>query len=386
MLMPVTLVLKAEPLGPADQQLGEEDRDFRNVALSPAYGKSFCDFAELLVQTTRGTDYEVIQDDMLGLWWLPRPRIFGLLPPGHHGCATGMPRIRRTIKSYERVRDPIDQMPPKTLKLIPPVLLNSLSKDGAQMQLKVMTRFRPTSPEAYRFDQILRNMIDEANITFQFGRQRYAVHVMHTSPMQVQVDASLGQREALPKILGLFGPLAALTIGLWFKSAFLTVKLALTVIVPIVTTYGMAVAVYQMNVLDWMGISMLQGTAGLDFRMMILTAGILFGFAMDYDLFLVVRVYEYRQAGYDNLSAVKRSLVETGPVITTVGTMMVLSFFCIMCSRTMFLRTMGFIFTVGVSFDVFVVRTMIAPVFLSIAERLNYWPGEMPKPIKTWGT
>jgi uncharacterized membrane protein YdfJ with MMPL/SSD domain len=254
------------------------------------------------------------------------------------------------------------------------------------MQLKVMTMFRPTSPQAYHFDQIVRELITEANITFESRGQRYALKVIHTSPMQIQVDASLGQRKAMPKILGVFVPLAAITISLWFKSAFLTVKLALTVIVPIVTTYGMAVSVYQMNALDWLGISMLQGTAGLDFRMVILTAGILFGFAMDYDLFLVVRVYEYRQAGYDNLSAVKRSLVETGPVITTAGTMMAFSFFCIMCSHTMFLRTMGFIFTVGVSCDVFVVRTMIAPVFLSIAERLNYWPGKMPKPIKTWGT
>jgi uncharacterized membrane protein YdfJ with MMPL/SSD domain len=288
------------------------------------------------------------------------------------------------ISSYERVRDPLARMPPRLLKLIPPMLLHSLSIDGTQMQLKVMTHFRPTSPEAYDFDSVLRELIEKAQTTFESGGQRYAFRVMHASPMQIQVDASTGQKRALPLILGLFAPLSALTIGLWFRSAFLAVELALTVVVPIVATYGMAIAVYQMNMLEPLGISMLQGTAGLDFRMMILTAGILFGFAMDYDLFLFVRVYEYRQAGYDNLSAVKRSLVETGPVITTVGTMMAFSFFCIMCEHTMFCRTMGFVFTVGVSWDVFIVRTMIAPIFLSIAENLNYWPGKMPKPFKSW--
>merc|ERR1719159_1445849 len=141
-----------------------------------------------------------------------------------------------------------------------------------------------------------------------------------------------------------------------------------------------------MGALDWLGIHMLEGASGLDFRMIILTAGILFGLAMDYDLFLFVSVYEYRQAGYDNLSAVKRSLVETGPVITTAGTMMICSFFCVMCSHTVFLRTMGFIFVVGVSFDVFVIRMMIAPVFLIIGESLNYWPYEMPEPTKSWDT
>jgi hypothetical protein len=338
------------------------------------------------MQATEGQDCEVTADQMFGLWWVPRPRFFGFARPGPNSCASGDPRIAALIARYLEVRDPISHMPQSVLKFIPHVLLSSLSNNGLKMQLKVMHSFRPTSPQAYHFDQIARELGKKAEATFESGGQRYAFRVTHASPMQIQVDARKGQMEALPKVLGLFGPLAAITIGLWFRSAFLAVKLALTVIVPIATTYGMAIAVYQMNALDWLGIRMLEGTSGLDFRMIILTAGILFGFAMDYDLFLFVRVYEYRQAGYDNLSAVKRSMVETGPVITTVGSMMAFSFFCIMCSHTVFLRTMGFIFTVGVSFDVFVVRTMIAPVFLSLAETLNYWPGKMPTPCKTWDT
>jgi predicted RND superfamily exporter protein len=384
-LAPTTFVLEAKPLGPAEYQLGEDDTSFKNVALSPEFGEQFCEFAQHIMEATQGTDCQVSPNDMFGLWWVPRPRFWGLAPPGPNSCANRDPRISSVIAEYFRVKDPLSQMPKRIIKLIPHVLLNSLSHDGLMMQLKVMTQFRPTSPEAYHFDQIARDLSKKAAATtFESGGQRYTLNVQHASPMQIQVDASRGQKEALPMILGLFGPLAALTIGLWFKSAFLAVKLAFTVIVPIMTTYGMAVAVYQLNELNFLGIHMLEGGSGLDFRMIILTAGILFGFAMDYDLFLFVRVYEYRQAGYDNLSAVKRSMVETGPVITTVGSMMAFSFFCIMCSHTMFLRTMGFIFTVGVSFDVFVVRTMIAPVFLSLAEGLNYWPGKMPTPSKTW--
>jgi uncharacterized membrane protein YdfJ with MMPL/SSD domain len=385
MLMPVTFVVEAERLRPAEYSLGEEDSDFKNVALSADYGNQFCAFTELIAEATKGMDCEVTQNDMFGLWWVPRPRFFGLMAPGPNSCATGDPRIASMIARYQRVKDPISHMPPRIQKLIPHVLLNSLSHDGSMMQLKVMTKFRPTSPEAYHFDQVARDLIKKAEeTTFESEGEVYQLRVRHSSAMQIQVDASVGQRKALPKVLGLFAPLAALTIGLWFRSAFLAIKLALTVLVPIATTFGIAVAVYQMGALDFLGIRMLEGTQGLDFRMITLTGGILFGFAMDYDLFLFVRVYEYRQAGYDNLSAVKRAMVETGPVITTVGSMMAFSFFCIMCSHTVFLRTMGFIFTVGVSFDVLVVRTMIAPIFLSMAETLNYWPGKMPTPCKSW--
>merc|ERR1719428_2182613 len=227
-----------------------------------------------------------------------------------------------------------------------------------------MTSFRPTGPEAYDFNKIVRELTETFQTTFEVGGQRYKLSASYASAMQVQVDASGGLMRACPQILKIFMPVAAMAIALWFRSAFLGFKLALTVIVPIMTTYGIAVAVYQMGMMDSLGIDMLQKTGGLDFRIIILTAGLLFGFAMDYGLFLVIRVFEYRLAGYDNLSAVKRSLVETGPVITTAGTMMICSFFCIMCSQTIFLRTMGFIFVVGVSFDVFVIRTMIAPIFL----------------------
>merc|ERR1740120_435357 len=110
---------------------------------------------------------------------------------------------------------------------------------------------------------------------------------------------------------------------------------------------------------------MWQGTGGLDYRLIMLTGAILFGFAMDYDLFLFVRVYEHRADGYDNLSAVKKALAETGPVITTAGAMMAVSFFFLMCAQTV------------------VVRIMLAPVFLSLAENLNYWPTKMPKACKT---
>lgn len=270
------------------------------------------------------------------------------------------------------------------LQQVPSMLRSSLSRDGRRLQLKVLTPFRPSSPEALHFDQEVRQLLQKGSRDIVVGGKRFRIQGAHTSAMQITVDAAAGLARAMPKVLGIFLPLAAIAISFTFRSAFLSLKLGLTVIIPIITTYGLAVVVYQLNGLGFLGCDMLKAQGGIDFRMIVLTAGILFGFAMDYDLFLFVRVFEYRSEGFDNLSAVKRAVAETGPVITTAGTLMVCSFFCIMCSHTVFLRTMGFIFTVGVLFDVYIVRTMIAPVFLVMGENLNYWPGKMPVPMKRW--
>lgn len=40
---------------------------------------------------------------------------------------------------------------------------------------------------------------------------------------------------------------------------------------------------------------------------------------MDYDLFLFARVYERRLQGFDNASAVRMALEETGPLISLAG-------------------------------------------------------------------
>lgn len=408
-LYPVTLVLEAHPMGPVrpslsvdassmlqtgwsssrgDLSLAAREQSWSqsdllsdasaNVALSPEFGNATCQVASDIVRATRGKDCEVKAEDVLGLWWMPT-----MGPGAKHGCLVSHP-MAGLVSSFRHVRNPLKHMPSELRKNMPTVLQESLSADGRRMLLKVMPSFRPTSPEAYDLDQVIRDTLLKENRTFTSNGQKYTFSVRHTSSMQVQVDASNGLSASVPKVLGIFAPLVAMAVGLAFCSVFLAFKLALTVIVPIVSTYGMAIAVYQLGWLDGLGVEMLKETGGLDFRMMVLTAGILFGFAMDYDLFLFIRVYEHRMEGYDNLSAVRRALAETGPVITTAGTMMVVSFFFIMCSHTVFLRTMGFIFTMGVLFDVYVVRMMIAPVFLSLAENLNYWPRRMPLATKKW--
>mmetsp|Transcript_39734 Transcript_39734/g.123342 ORF Transcript_39734/g.123342 Transcript_39734/m.123342 type:complete len:923 (+) Transcript_39734:98-2866(+) len=344
----------------------------RKLALNPDFGDIVCKVAEAIMNKTRGRQYEIQMADMLSIWWLPPES-------GKSGCSVGTAKmvLRRGISLESGV-----------LGRLPPVLQKSISKDGKKVQLKLFTRFSPSSPQAVALDHLLRSQfesqLESGTNMLSIGGRDYKVKVHHTSAVARQVEANKEMARAAPKIFGIFVALIAVLITATFRSAFLSVKLALTVLLPIVSTYGVAVAIYQLNVLGGLGSEILSGTDGLDFRMVYVTPGVLFGLAMDYDLFLFARVYELRLEGYDNISAVRRALAETGPVITAAGVLMAISFFAIMLSNTMLFRTLGFVFFFGVTFDVFVVRTCIAPVFLCLAERLNYWPAVMPKASKSW--
>mmetsp|Transcript_106391 Transcript_106391/g.300863 ORF Transcript_106391/g.300863 Transcript_106391/m.300863 type:complete len:892 (+) Transcript_106391:95-2770(+) len=340
----------------------------RQLALNPEFGNVVCKLAEGIMNKTRGRQYEIQMADMLSIWWLP-PQA------GHSGCSVGSAKmvINHGISLESGV-----------LNKLPQVLQRSISKDGQKVQLKLFTRFSPSSPEAVVLDQVLRSQLENSTQLLDIGGKRYALKVQHTSAIARQVEANREMSQTAPRIFGVFTVLIAALITLTFRSAFLSIKLALTVILPIVSTYGVTVAVYQLNMLGFLGSEMLSATGGLDFRMIYVTPGVLFGLAMDYDLFLFARVYEYRLEGYDNTSAVRCALAETGPVITAAGILMAISFFAIMLSDTILFRTLGFVFFFGVTFDVFIVRTCIAPVFLCLAEHLNYWPRVMPKATKSW--
>merc|ERR1712228_368204 len=120
-------------------------------------------------------------------------------------------------------------------------------------------------------------------------------------------------RNALPFSLLIVLVAVCGIVGVCFSSVFVAVKLVFTVLLPIAAEYGLLVCVYQYGWLEPFGVS---ATDGVFWKVLYDTPGLLFGLAIDYDLFLFTRVYERRMQGFDNLSAVRIALEETAPVIT----------------------------------------------------------------------
>merc|ERR1719409_2576516 len=83
-------------------------------------------------------------------------------------------------------------------------------------------------------------------------------------------------------------------------------------------------------------------------------------------LFLLARIFEFREEGYDNRSAVVLGTTVTGPIISTVG----------------LINQFGFLVTVGVVIDTFLIRNLLAPSIFVFLGDMNYWPYRMPKADK----
>merc|ERR1719408_522013 len=154
-------------------------------------------------------------------------------------------------------------------------------------------------------------------------------------------------RQAFPFIAGCTVLVSFVGVAILFRAAFLPFKFIMTILIPLSAVFGLAVAVFQESWFEIVGAKSKDLHDGVSYMIPYNFLGALFGLAMDYDIFLFARVYEYRHEGYDNVSSVQKSLVETGPVVMTAGTFMCLSFFMMMISGIMCMAQMAFLYFFG---------------------------------------
>ena len=89
----------------------------------------------------------------------------------------------------------------------------------------------------------------------------------------------------------------------------------------------LSIWVYQEGGLAWTGIASLQPTpAGICWLVPVITFPVLVGLGLDYDVFLLTRVYELRLGGSTTTKAITTGLVRSGNVITAAGLIMAIAF------------------------------------------------------------
>lgn len=175
-------------------------------------------------------------------------------------------------------------------------------------------------------------------------------------------------------------------IAISFGAAFIPVKLFFTVILPITWAYGAALYVFEDGALAWTGLPGISptGDAGLVWLAPIFTLTLMLGLALDYDVFLFTRVWEFRESAFGDCESIQLGLAATGPIITSAGMIFAVTFSSMMLASIPLINHMGFLLVFSILIDTFVVRTVLVPAMLSLSPGLNYWPSHMPDPKYTW--
>ncbi|WP_431995325.1 MMPL family transporter [Streptomyces griseoflavus] len=197
-----------------------------------------------------------------------------------------------------------------------------------------------------------------------------------TGATALGIDVSEKLADALPVYLLLVVGLSILLLMLVFRSILVPLKAALGFLLTVGATFGITVAIFQQG--------HLAGLVGVDTPgplvsfLPILLIGILFGLAMDYEVFLVSRMREDFVHGADPQAAMVSGMGHNARVVTAAALIMTSVFAGFVLMDDPIIKSIGFALAVGVVIDAFVVRMALVPAVMSLLGRAAWW---LPKPI-----
>ncbi|WP_445668054.1 MMPL family transporter [Paenibacillus sp. FSL H3-0333] len=190
------------------------------------------------------------------------------------------------------------------------------------------------------------------------------VEFMVTGGTAVNLEISQNLSDALPKFCLIIVGLAFLLLMVVFRSLLVPVKAVLGFILSLAATFGFVVFVIQDGHLG--SVFGFYGAGPVLNFLPIIVVGILFGLAMDYEVFLVSRMREEFKHTGDAKQAVLAGMGHSGGVVTAAGLIMISVFTGFMLAEDPIIKSMGFALAFGILFDAFVVRLLIVPAVMTL--------------------
>ncbi|MFE2277222.1 MMPL family transporter [Streptomyces sp. NPDC059454] len=195
--------------------------------------------------------------------------------------------------------------------------------------------------------------------------------VLVTGATAMNIDVSQKLNDALVPYLVLVVGLAFLLLIVVFRSILVPLKAALGFLLSVMAALGAVVAVFQWGWLS--GLMGVEETGPIMSMMPIFMVGVVFGLAMDYEVFLVTRMREAYVHGEKPAQAVVTGFKYSARVVTAAAVIMMAVFSGFIGSSDSMVKMIGFGLAVAVLFDAFVVRMAIVPAVLALLGEKAWW-------------
>ncbi|TGZ11769.1 MMPL family transporter [Streptomyces rhizosphaericola] len=262
-------------------------------------------------------------------------------------------------------KDAADQVAKKIESLgVAAVVPPAFNKAGDAATITVIPKDRPSS---HATEEVVRDIRDAGkDIKADTGAE-----VLVTGATAMNIDFSQKMNDALLPYLALVVGLAFLLLMLVFRSILVPLKAALGFLLSVVAALGAVVAVFQWG---WLGsLFGVEQTGPIMSMMPIFMIGVVFGLAMDYEVFLVTRMREAYVHGESPGQAIVTGFKHGARVVTAAAVIMIAVFSGFIGSSEQMVKMIGFSLAVAVLFDAFVVRMAIVPAVLALLGRKAWW-------------
>ncbi|MGV4984100.1 MMPL family transporter [Streptomyces sp. NPDC001709] len=262
-------------------------------------------------------------------------------------------------KAFTEVGDEIKGL--KDVVTVTPAMPN---KAGDTATITVVPKSKPSSQTTKDLVQTIRDK--GADIARNTDSK-----VLVTGSTAMNIDVSQKLNDALLPYLALVVGLAFLLLIVVFRSVLVPLKAALGFLLSVLAALGAVVAVFQWGWLS--GLMDVEQTGPVMSMMPIFMVGVVFGLAMDYEVFLVTRMREAYVHGEKPSQAVVTGFKYGARVVTAAAVIMIAVFSGFMGSSDSMVKMIGFGLAIAVFFDAFIVRMAIVPAVLALLGKRAWW-------------
>jgi RND superfamily putative drug exporter len=174
----------------------------------------------------------------------------------------------------------------------------------------------------------------------------------------------------LPLFIGVVVLLSFLLLTAVFRSLVIPAMAAIMNLFSVAAAFGVVVAIFQWG---WLGgVIGISRSGPIEAFLPVMVFAILFGLSMDYEVFLVSRIYEEWHRRRDNREAVMHGLAATGRTITAAAAIMIVVFGAFVLGGERVIKLFGIGLASAVFLDALVVRSVLVPGLMLLAGERNW--------------
>jgi RND superfamily putative drug exporter len=252
----------------------------------------------------------------------------------------------RTIPSVAAVSEPL-QNPTHTVTLV-----------------SIIPKTAPTAPATKTLVALIRRRAAEASR--QTGAQ-----ILVTGTTAVNIDTSARLSSALAPYLAVVVLLCLVLLMLVFRSVVVPLKAVIGYLLSIAASLGAVTWVFEEGHLRrLLGIPT---TGPVVSFLPILLVGVLFGLAMDYEVFVVSSIRDAYDRTGDPLTSVTDGYSNSARVVGAAAIIMTSVFASFISAQDLIVKSIGFSLAFGVLVDAFIVRMTLVPAVLALVGRRAWW-------------
>jgi putative drug exporter of the RND superfamily len=223
-------------------------------------------------------------------------------------------------------------------------------------------------PESEEADTLVENLRSDIIPSIQ-GLE--GAEVLVGGPTAVERDLRLELYNKFPVVVALVLAATFVLLTILFRSLVIPAKAVLMNLLSLFAAYGFLVLVFQHGYGDkLLGFS----SAGyVNWITPVMLFCILFGLSMDYEVFLLSRIREFRDRGHSTPESVALGLERTGGIITGAAVIMIVVFSAFALSPIIIVKEIGFSLAVAVLVDATIIRILLVPSLMRVLGPLNWW-------------